>query len=215
MSSSTKRKSVRIKSKPSFRNARTPRVKGTKLVCSGHVPRQGSWLFKTAWFSLYCFLNWPSHVLPSLPGSIISFNLFLCLHLTSAHLVHSLVCLLLQIWHIPYFLLHWGRSYLAFMKAFFYRKTKKVRVLLCISASKITSEETSCIGYGWPEFWAWQYINLNTRTVFSDPEMLQSSTKERDMLSTISCHLLVLKEQRLPNNRQFLSKCSSFADSEC
>ena len=68
---------------------------------------------------------------------------------------------------------------------FFYRKTKKVRVLLGMSASNITSEDTTCIENGWPEFWAWQYINLNARTAFIDPEMPQSSTKKRDMLSAI------------------------------
>lgn len=191
-------------------------MKGAKLWCCGHVPWQGSWLLNASWFSLYCFLIWPRCVLPSQPGSFISFKLFLYLHLTSAHSVHSFACLFLQMWHIPYFLLRWRRSYLAFMKAFFFfnRKTKKVHVLLCIFASNISSEDTTCIENGWPEFWAWQYINLNARTAFVDPEMPQSSTKKTDMLSAILCHLLVLKEQRLPNSRQFLSKCSSFADSE-
>lgn len=54
---------------------------------------------------------------------------------------------------------------------FFYRKTEKVHALLCISVSNITSEDTTCIENGWPEFWAWQYINLNARIVFLDPEM--------------------------------------------
>lgn len=68
-------------------------------------------------------------------------------------------------------------------------KKKKIHVLLGISASKISSEDRSCIRNGWPELWAWQYVNFNTWTVFSDPEMPQSSTKKRDVLSAISCHL--------------------------
>ena len=40
-------------------------------------------------------------------------------------------------------------------------------------------------------------------------------SKERAMLSAILGNLLVLKEQRLPNNGQFLSKCSFSADFEC
>lgn len=93
----------------------------------GMCPGQGSWLFKVSRFSLYCFLIWPRCVLPSLPGSFIFFNLFLYLHLTSAHSVHSFACLFLQMWHIPYFLLHWWRSYLAFMKAYFFFFLQKDR----------------------------------------------------------------------------------------
>lgn len=135
-------------------------------------PRQDSWIFKTAWFSLHCFLNWLSHVLSSLPEALCPLTYFF----TSIKLLHTQCipwpdCCSKYDTSFSFFSTNVVTTIWLSWMHFFYRKkkkTKKVHVLLGISASKISSEDISCIEKGWPEIWAWQYVNLNTRTVFSD-----------------------------------------------
>lgn len=147
------------------------------------------------------------------PPRKLSFLLLISLpHQTSPHLVNLFNPPQLQIEHILSFL---STNVHECMFSWKEKKTKNCMSYWVFQLQKISSEDTSFIENGGPGFWGWQYGNLNTRTVFSDPEMPQSRAKERATLSAILGNLLVLKEQRLPNNRQFLSECSFSADFEC